>query len=598
MSVMHASSLSACEPCDVDKFATIQIPERVAIKPFVLSLGLEWTKGAAHYQFTKTETVQTYKNIVARDDETLTLYEGPALRYLLGFRDENDEGGVVKSLRLKPKSFDGITLFVQSTSVNRVLLPGTVLLYHVSEADKAVLGFRPEDALVSAKALSSSRSRMSSFLSAHDVGDDGGVGGVGGSKGGGKGVGAGAGAGVGEMEEPVVNAGYAAAPGFGTGGGGPVLDVPTTVDEVGTFVRDLGLGDTYAEVFVREEIDGEVLMDLTLSELKELGLSMGAAKKIMRAREMAAGTMALPSSSMASASKAGSSSPGSSTVLPEWEIPLSTLKLITEVGAGAYGKVFKGKWRGAVVAVKMLAMRVVDDEQLENFRREAAIMTKLRHPNVLALLGVSSTLPNLALVAEFCDGGSLDSYLYNPDIVISDLHKLKLVIGMAAGMTYLASQGVVHRDLAARNILVTMSGEAKISDFGMSRQDLLPKNTTAESVGPLKWMAPEALRGEYSEATDVWSFGITVWELVHESLPYPDMSAIEVATQVLSGTLPLVIDPGVVDAWRELIMGCCIWDPVTRPMFADILAHVSSLGRGAGIIQDDGDDEKGDEEEE
>ncbi|KNC54854.1 TKL protein kinase [Thecamonas trahens ATCC 50062] len=586
----QVTSLRECTPADVDKYVCIPVDERIAIRKFVVDRkGLTWVRGSALYQFTKTELVQVYKRIVARDDVSGVLYEGEALRALLGFRTA--DGAEINALRLKPKSFPGITLFIQSTSVNRVLLPDTTMLYEASPEDRQTLGFRPADALVNAKELRGSQSRMKEFLATE-----------------------GASSSppppsltppppsgtlqrspmpaVAAMGQPPPNTLYAAP---GTPPPAPPLPaslaaVPVSawsVANVVEWLEWLGLGNKLGAAFVAADIDGEVLAELTDDELRdELGCTLGMAKKLARARvALFGGGYASPtlSSPLPAGGASEVLSPGDAVEYeqPAWEIPMADLTKIEMVGSGAFGQVFRGKWRGAPVAIKMLSMRTLDAQQLDDFRREAAIMTQLEHPHVVSMMGISSQPPDLAIIVEFCPGGSLDKYLFDPSIELSDWHKLKLVRGIAAGMTYLTSAGVVHRDLAARNILVTEDGEAKISDFGMSRADLMPKNTTESAVGPLKWMAPEALARSYSEKTDVWAFGVTLWEIVNRSLPFPELNNIEVAAGVLHNGLRLPIYPDTLPEWSAIMVACWAQDPAARPSFAQISEHVESLWAAA-----------------
>mmetsp|Transcript_10869 Transcript_10869/g.14937 ORF Transcript_10869/g.14937 Transcript_10869/m.14937 type:complete len:251 (+) Transcript_10869:88-840(+) len=191
----------------------------------------------------------------------------------------------------------------------------------------------------------------------------------------------------------------------------------------------------------------------------------------------------------------------------EWNIPYQELKLVSEIGRGAFGVVFKGTWKGQSVAVKQAR---VDDANLktsfhmQDFFAEAEVMKKLKpHPNVTRLLGVCPQ-PG-CIVLEYVDNGTLSDFLSDSKSVDVQT-QISIARGIAEGMLYLHNEGIIHRDLAARNILLTQDLIPKVSDFGMSRQILDEKNTNKTS--PIRWMAPEAMKERvYNRKTDVWSYG-------------------------------------------------------------------------------------------
>jgi serine/threonine protein kinase len=198
------------------------------------------------------------------------------------------------------------------------------------------------------------------------------------------------------------------------------------------------------------------------------------------------------------------------------------------------------------------------------------------HRNVVQILGVSIDGPEPIIVLEYCAGGSLDILLYrNKNIPISNKRKIDLVRGIASGMLHLHTHNIVHRDLAARNILLTQeneNGEPKISDFGMSR--ILEKKDsgqTTSSVGPVCWMAPESVaNGIYSKKSDVWSFGIVVYEIVARREPHYNMDLVTVAIEIKENGLTPKIPHDCPSTLRELMEMCWQKDPNQRPTFETI----------------------------
>jgi len=152
------------------------------------------------------------------------------------------------------------------------------------------------------------------------------------------------------------------------------------------------------------------------------------------------------------------------------------------------------------------------------------------------------------------------------------------VKGMAAGMLHLHREGLVHRDLAARNVLLGAGYQVKISDFGMSRivnqEDT--SNKTSSDSGPLKWMAPELiLTRTYSTQSDVWSFAVTVWEIVSRQNPYPNLDPVQTAIQVTRNGLRLPIPQNCPIVLVEIMNACFQDRPENRPDLGSISKHLT-----------------------
>jgi len=257
-------------------------------------------------------------------------------------------------------------------------------------------------------------------------------------------------------------------------------------------------------------------------------------------------------------------------------INYSDIKIIRKLGEGAHGEVWEGKWKGIHVAVKKLL--TLENTDIAEFLAEADLMRKMRpHPNVVLYLGVCRQ--PLCLVTEFVANGNLLA-LIKKEPINNDM-KLKICQGIAAGMFYLHEQGVLHRDLAARNILLDGALRPKVCDFGMSRvvMDSSRSNQTAADVGPVKWMAPEALTSkEYSTKSDVWSFGVVIFEILTRKSPYEDFNLMQIATKVAMGTLSLAAElerqPDFVSYPKNIVSvfkSCLEFRPERRPEFEDII---------------------------
>ncbi|PRP75753.1 putative LRR receptor-like serine/threonine-protein kinase [Planoprotostelium fungivorum] len=249
------------------------------------------------------------------------------------------------------------------------------------------------------------------------------------------------------------------------------------------------------------------------------------------------------------------------------------LKDVTKIGEGSFGIVSQATWRDILVAVKQVRAEHINEEQVSSFLAEVAIVQGLRaHPNVVMFIGLTLPPHPLSLVTEFCEGGSLYNYLRRNAVEFEQ--KVKFIQGIALGMLHLHLEKIVHRDLAVRNILLSKHLEPKVSDFGMSRSEVKDSNQTASTIGPLKWMSPEALCREYSIKSDVFSFGVVVWEILRVMDPWEEYSPVEAAIAVSTRGERLPIPADCHPSLIKLMNLCWQTLPEDRPDFAEICAHL------------------------
>eukprot|EP01117_Protostelium_nocturnum_P012650 TRINITY_DN4657_c0_g1_i2.p1 TRINITY_DN4657_c0_g1~~TRINITY_DN4657_c0_g1_i2.p1 ORF type:complete len:865 (-),score=221.17 TRINITY_DN4657_c0_g1_i2:71-2665(-) len=257
-------------------------------------------------------------------------------------------------------------------------------------------------------------------------------------------------------------------------------------------------------------------------------------------------------------------------------IDFDELTGLKEIGSGAFGVVFKCNWRSMQCAVKQIKSEDVTVEQITEFLREVTIIKGIRsHPNVVLFLGITFPPQPLSLVTEFCEMGGLYEYLRKHPVT-SD-QKMGFLLSIARGMLHLHLENIIHRDLAVRNILLSKHLEPKVSDFGLSResQSVESGSTTTATVGPLKWMSPEAImQRQYSSKSDVWSYGVLIWEVWEISDPFPDMTAVEAAVAVSSHGQRLPISPGTPTKLEDLMNACWQHKPADRPNFAQICNYL------------------------
>uniref|UniRef100_A0A8C2DGS2 Tyrosine-protein kinase n=1 Tax=Cyprinus carpio TaxID=7962 RepID=A0A8C2DGS2_CYPCA len=249
------------------------------------------------------------------------------------------------------------------------------------------------------------------------------------------------------------------------------------------------------------------------------------------------------------------------------------------LGKGNFGEVFRGTLRDkTLVAVKTCKEDLPQDLKIK-FLSEARILKQYDHPNIVKLIGVCTQRQPIYIVMELVPGGDFLSFLRKKKEDLKTKQLVKFALDAAAGMAYLELKNCIHRDLAARNCLVGENNVLKISDFGMSRQE---DNGIYSSSGlkqiPIKWTAPEALNyGRYSSESDVWSYGILLWETFSLGVcPYPGMTNQQAREQVEKG-YRMSCPQKCPDEVYRIMQRCWEYKPENRPKFVDIQKELASV---------------------
>ncbi|KAM5139775.1 proto-oncogene tyrosine-protein kinase receptor Ret isoform 17-T17 [Callospermophilus lateralis] len=294
---------------------------------------------------------------------------------------------------------------------------------------------------------------------------------------------------------------------------------------------------------------------------------------------------------------------------PKWEFPRKNLVLGKTLGEGEFGKVvkatafrLKGRAGYTTVAVKMLKENASPSE-LRDLLSEFNLLKQVNHPHVIKLYGACSQDGPLLLIVEYAKYGSLRGFLRDsrkvgpgymgsggsrnsssldhPDeraLTMGDL--ISFAWQISRGMQYLAEMKLVHRDLAARNILVAEGRKMKISDFGLSRDVYEEDSYVKRSKGriPVKWMAIESLFDHiYTTQSDVWSFGVLLWEIVTlGGNPYPGIPPERLFNLLKTGHRMERPDNCSEEMYR-LMLQCWKQEPDKRPVFADISKDLEKM---------------------
>lgn len=258
------------------------------------------------------------------------------------------------------------------------------------------------------------------------------------------------------------------------------------------------------------------------------------------------------------------------------ELSRKDFQLGRQLGSGQFGVVQQATYRtGQPVAIKMMKEGKMS---ADDFMSEAVIMRDMTHPNLVQLLGVCTRDGPLWIVVELVSNGCLLNYLREHPGLRAEPNILHLMtVHIASAMTYLESKRFIHRDLAARNCLLGDNYFVKVADFGLARFVTDDEYISSEGAQfPIKWSAPEVIdRNKFSTKSDVWSFGITCWEIWSMGqIPYPAHRNLEISDLLGSGyRMPRPADAPV--RAYELMLACWHQDSECRPSFGEIAMRLN-----------------------
>ncbi|XP_056117140.1 raf-1 proto-oncogene, serine/threonine kinase a isoform X2 [Rhinichthys klamathensis goyatoka] len=268
-----------------------------------------------------------------------------------------------------------------------------------------------------------------------------------------------------------------------------------------------------------------------------------------------------------------------------WEIEASEVMLLSRIGSGSFGTVYKGKWHGDV-AVKILKVTNPTPEQFQAFRNEVAVLRKTRHVNILLFMGYM-TKDNLAIVTQWCEGSSLYKHLHVQETNFQMFQLIDIARQTAQGMDYLHAKNIIHRDMKSNNIFLHEGLAVKIGDFGLAtvKARWTGSQQVEQPSGSILWMAPEVIRMQdnnpYSFQSDVYSYGMVLFELMTGELPYSqianrDQIIFMVGRGYLSPDLSKLYKR-CPKAMKRLVADCIKKCKDERPLFPQILSSIELL---------------------
>ncbi|KAJ8361084.1 hypothetical protein SKAU_G00176090 [Synaphobranchus kaupii] len=268
-----------------------------------------------------------------------------------------------------------------------------------------------------------------------------------------------------------------------------------------------------------------------------------------------------------------------------WEIEASEVMLLSRIGSGSFGTVYKGKWHGDV-AVKILKVIDPTPEQFQAFRNEVAVLRKTRHVNILLFMGYM-TKGNLAIVTQWCEGSSLYKHLHVQETNLQMFQLIDIARQTAQGMDYLHAKNIIHRDMKSNNIFLHEGLTVKIGDFGLAtvKARWSGSQQVEQPSGSILWMAPEVIRMQdnnpYSFQSDVYSYGVVLYELMTGELPYAmianrDQIIFMVGRGYLSPDLSKLYK-SCPKAMKRLVADSIKKSKDERPLFPQILSSIELL---------------------
>uniref|UniRef100_A0A8D3C7D1 Receptor protein-tyrosine kinase n=1 Tax=Scophthalmus maximus TaxID=52904 RepID=A0A8D3C7D1_SCOMX len=262
------------------------------------------------------------------------------------------------------------------------------------------------------------------------------------------------------------------------------------------------------------------------------------------------------------------------------------LKKVKILGSGAFGTVYKGIWVPEGETVKIpVAIKILNEatgpKANVEFMDEALIMASMEHPHLVRLLGVCMS-PTIQLVTQLMPHGCLLDYVHEHKDNIGSQLLLNWCVQIAKGMMYLEERRLVHRDLAARNVLVKSPNHIKITDFGLARLlDVNEKEYNADGGKmPIKWMALECIHyRKFTHQSDVWSYGVTIWELMtFGGKPYDGISIRDIPDLLEKGERLPQPPISTIDVYMVMVK-CWMIDADSRPKFKELAAEFTRMAR-------------------
>jgi len=253
------------------------------------------------------------------------------------------------------------------------------------------------------------------------------------------------------------------------------------------------------------------------------------------------------------------------------KVKYSDLKFIESLGSGEFGQVFRGKFRGEEVAIKQLYWDDTMTELLmQDLAKEVESFRHLHHKRLVRFIGACFEMQHPCLVTEYMPGGSLHHLLHVRRLQLPLLHATNMSLQVADGVVYLHSQNptIVHRDLKSLNVVLDLSLNIKICDFGLTEPMERTHITKKNNGGSPRYMAPELFdnKTKITEKIDVWAMGCIFIEICGGPLPYESISTLaDLTREMLVHRRKPTVPENIPQEVRHIITSCVNFDYKLRP---------------------------------
>ncbi|XP_047412956.1 serine/threonine-protein kinase 10 isoform X2 [Sciurus carolinensis] len=244
----------------------------------------------------------------------------------------------------------------------------------------------------------------------------------------------------------------------------------------------------------------------------------------------------------------------------------------------------KNKETGALAAAKVIETK--SEEELEDYIVEIEILATCDHPYIVKLLGAYYYDGKLWIMIEFCPGGAVDAIMLELERGLTEPQIQVVCRQMLEALSFLHSKRIIHRDLKAGNVLMTLEGDIRLADFGVSAKNLKTLQKRDSFIGTPYWMAPEVVLCEtmkdtpYDYKADIWSLGITLIEMAQIEPPHHELNPMRVLLKIAKSDPPTLLTPSKWSVeFRDFLKTALDKNPETRPSAAQLLEHpfVSSV---------------------
>ncbi|XP_062867296.1 serine/threonine-protein kinase 10 [Trichomycterus rosablanca] len=266
--------------------------------------------------------------------------------------------------------------------------------------------------------------------------------------------------------------------------------------------------------------------------------------------------------------------------------PAELWEIVGELGDGAFGKVYKAQNKETRVLAAAKVIETNSEEELEDYMVEIEILASCDHQYIVKLLDAFYYENKLWIMIEFCPGGAVDATMLELDRGLTEKQIQVICKQMLEALVYLHSMKIIHRDLKAGNVLLTLDGDVKLADFGVSAKNTKTLQRRDSFIGTPYWMAPEVVMCEttkdapYDYKADIWSLGITLIELAQIEPPHHELNPMRVLLKIAKADPPSLDQPSKWSAdFKDFLKRALDKNPETRPSALQLLDHpfVSSV---------------------